>query len=109
MLLQEEELARYKSLFRRRLAHEPLQYILGETEFMGLKLHVDRRVLIPRPETEVLVETVLRLARTLQAPRILDVGTGSGNISRFARSADHIGGHQRRSARVALENCRLHQ
>ena len=77
------ELAAFKSLFKRRLTHEPLQYITGETEFMGLPLFVDKSVLIPRPETELLVEKAIeRLAAlTLASPDILDVGTGSGNIA----------------------------
>lgn len=78
-----DELSRFKVLFRRRLTHEPLQYILGETEFMGLRLDVDRRVLIPRPETEQLVEEALALARRsgVGKVQIVDVGTGSGNIA----------------------------
>lgn len=77
-----DELAAFKSLFKRRLTHEPLQYILGETEFMGLKLSIDRRALIPRPETEILVEEALKVARGMTGDkiRILDIGTGSGNI-----------------------------
>lgn len=76
------ELAAYKSLFRRRLAHEPLQYILGETEFMGLPLFVNPSVLIPRPETEQLVERSLEALRAIENgnPAVLDIGTGSGNI-----------------------------
>ena len=77
------ELASYKALFQRRLAHEPLQYVLGETVFMGLPLSLAPGVLIPRPETELLVEKVVDFVRS--CPRdhveILDVGTGSGNIA----------------------------
>jgi release factor glutamine methyltransferase len=78
-----EELAAFKALFKRRLAHEPLQYILGKTEFMGLPLAVDRRVLIPRPETEQLVEQALEILGTIGKPHpaVLDIGTGSGNIA----------------------------
>ena len=54
--LLEPELEKIRPLVRRRAQHEPVQYILGETEFCGLKLKVDRRALIPRPETEALVE-----------------------------------------------------
>lgn len=80
--LSSKELAAFKVLLRRRLSHEPLQYILGEAEFMGLKFIVDRRVLIPRPETEVLVEQALKLAGGEDSvSSILDVGTGSGNIA----------------------------
>lgn len=63
----------------------PLQYILGEVEFFGLVFKVDRRVFIPRPETEILVETVLEIASSFKLHaaglNILDIGTGSGNIS----------------------------
>ncbi len=81
--LTRDELARFKLFFQRRLRHEPLQYITGEAEFMGLKLFVDRSVLIPRPETELLVEKVLETIRASEQERIevLDIGTGSGNIS----------------------------
>ncbi len=63
----------------RRYAGEPLQYIRGTTEFYSHEFHVDDRVLIPRPETEILVETAL--ARAPQNARVLDVGTGSGCIA----------------------------
>jgi release factor glutamine methyltransferase len=81
--LTPSELQEFKSLFKRRLDHEPLQYIVGETSFMGLPLFVDRTVLIPRPETEILVERALETLRLLAvpAPVLLDVGTGSGNIA----------------------------
>lgn len=79
--LAELELEKIRPLIRRRAQHEPLQYIVGETEFFGLKLKVDRRALIPRPETEQLVEHV-RVARSASAPAlILDLGTGSGAIA----------------------------
>ena len=58
----------------------PIQYILGRTEFAGLTFHVDESVLIPRPETEELVNWVLEVARRMPSPRILDIGTGSGCI-----------------------------
>jgi release factor glutamine methyltransferase len=70
---------------RRRVAHEPLQYIVGKTEFMGLRFIVDRRVLIPRPETEVLVEKTIEVCRQFpegtESISILDIGTGCGNIA----------------------------
>jgi release factor glutamine methyltransferase len=73
--------AEFRALIQRRLAGEPIQYITGETEFYGLPFRVTRDVLIPRPETEHLVEKVLELATHFFAPRILDVGTGSGCIA----------------------------
>jgi len=78
--LKEEELASIRQLVRRRGMREPTQYIVGEMEFHGLKLKVDRRALIPRPETELLVETVI--AQFKEAPATaLDLGTGSGAIA----------------------------
>jgi release factor glutamine methyltransferase len=71
----------YASLLERRLAGEPIQYITGEAEFYGLPFRVTPDVLIPRPETEHLVETVIALCRGMERPRIVDVGTGSGAIA----------------------------
>ena len=71
--------AELDALLARRAAREPLQHIVGEREFWSLPFAVDRRVLVPRPETELLVETVLRIAPG--ARRILDVGTGSGVVA----------------------------
>jgi len=71
----------YSQLIDRRLAGEPIQYITGECEFYGLPFRVNRDVLIPRPETEHLVEKVLELAPNFERPRIVDVGTGSGAIA----------------------------
>lgn len=82
-VLTPEERARFRELIQRRRAGEPLQYLLGEAEFMELKLKVNEHVLIPRPETEGLVELVLReLGRGAgEGLRILDLGTGSGAIA----------------------------
>jgi len=79
-LLTEAELEKIRPLVRRRAQREPVQYILGETEWFGLKLKVDRRVLIPRPETELLAEKLTQLVTTPPA-RILDLGTGSGALA----------------------------
>ena len=73
--------ARYQRLLERRLAFEPVQYILGRQEFYGLALRVTPAVLIPRPETEVLVETVIAELPHDLPLRIVDVGTGSGAIA----------------------------
>src|SRR5215471_8502773 len=75
--LEAEELARYRALIQRRIRGEPVAYLVGTKEFRSLVLAVDERVLIPRPETETLVEVALELVAALAAPRILDVGTGS--------------------------------
>jgi release factor glutamine methyltransferase len=81
--LTAQELERFRTLFRRRLTHEPLQYILGETEFMGLRLEVNGSVLIPRPETELLVELAIACSaqRNHLPMDVLDACTGSGNIA----------------------------
>jgi release factor glutamine methyltransferase len=91
--IESNELADFNALLERRLAHEPLQYILGETEFMGLPLYVNSSVLVPRPETELLVEKTLETikAKGNERVEILEVGTGSGNIpialAHFAENA----------------------
>lgn len=79
------ELSQFKALLKRRLRHEPLQYILGRTEFMSLPFRIAPGVLIPRPETEILVESVLAEAKgrfpDQQPVTCLDIGTGSGNVA----------------------------
>jgi release factor glutamine methyltransferase len=79
--LTEDELRRLHFLQARRRMREPLAYVLGEWGFRGLTLKVDSRVLIPRPETEVLVERCLERLQGLENPRVLDVGVGSGAIA----------------------------
>ncbi len=71
----------YIALLERRFAGEPMQYIFGEAEFYRLPFRVTRDVLIPRPETEHVVEKVLEMATKFSNPRIVDVGTGSGAIA----------------------------
>jgi len=77
--LQADELAVYREKVRRRASREPLAYILGRTEFWSLPLRVTPAVLIPRPDTELLVEEAL--PRLSGAARVLDVGTGSGALA----------------------------
>jgi release factor glutamine methyltransferase len=71
----------YEATIARRLRHEPVQYITGQQEFYGLALYVTPAVLIPRPETEHLVEAVLKLLPANQPLQIADIGTGSGAIA----------------------------
>lgn len=75
------ELETIRPLVRRRGQREPLQYVLGETDFFGLTLKTDRRALIPRPETERLVELVVTRPWTAPPAQILDLGTGTGAIA----------------------------
>ncbi|MEX2117570.1 MAG: peptide chain release factor N(5)-glutamine methyltransferase, partial [Bacteroidota bacterium] len=92
--LSKEEINQFRRLVERRLNREPLQYIVGSAGFMGLQFRVDQRVLIPRPETETLVEQVMLLCNTAENAKsrsILEIGTGSGNIAialaKFVRHA----------------------
>jgi len=80
---------RYEALIGRRLDHEPSAYIIGRREFYGLDFRVSSDVLIPRPETELLVETVLKLPAASGRSVIVDVGTGSGAIAIALASALH--------------------
>lgn len=76
--LDRSDIARFQAYVARRVAREPVAYILGRKEFRRIELHVDRRVLIPRPETELLVEVGLSLPA---GARVVDVGTGSGAVA----------------------------
>jgi len=84
---------RYAALVGRRARGEPLAYLLGMREFFSLGLDVDAAVLVPRPETELLVEAVLARCAALPQPSVLDVGTGSGAIALAVK-------HERRDAQV---------
>ena len=75
------EAARVDALVARRAAGEPVQYVLGWADFYGLRLRVTPAVLVPRPETEAVVEEALRRIRAFEAPWVLDVGTGSGAVA----------------------------
>lgn len=80
--LSDDELGRYRALIKRRRISEPIAYILGQREFFALPMRVDRRVLIPRPDSEILVETALRETRAQHLyGRMLDLCTGSGCIA----------------------------
>jgi release factor glutamine methyltransferase len=79
--LDDAALAELDSLVARRERREPLAYVLGEWGFRRLTLEVDARVLVPRPETEIVVERCLARIAGISEPRVLDVGTGSGAIA----------------------------
>ena len=110
--IDDGSLAEFQAKLDRRLAGEPIAYILGEKEFFGRPFIVDRRVLIPRPETEHIVEVALRLGLPAES-RILDIGTGSGCLavtllaekSGFSAVATDI---SFAALRVAASNARRH-
>ncbi|MFO7447776.1 MAG: peptide chain release factor N(5)-glutamine methyltransferase [Ignavibacteriaceae bacterium] len=81
--LKQNEIDDYRNLLKRRAGFEPLQYILGKVEFYGLSFKVNSSALIPRPETEILVEHVINFVNenAVSPLRILDIGTGSGIIA----------------------------
>ena len=80
-ILSKDELSEFKALVKRRISGEPLQYILGETSFYGYPIKVGPGVLIPRPETELLVESVIEDLKDSAPGQIADFGTGSGCIA----------------------------
>ncbi|MBC8554319.1 MAG: peptide chain release factor N(5)-glutamine methyltransferase [Candidatus Brocadiales bacterium] len=84
-VIDDANICKYNDLIYKRASHVPLQYITRRVEFMSLEFAVDERVLIPRPETEILVETVLSKAQDKEFPDkniiIMEIGTGSGNIA----------------------------
>ena len=114
--LNKVEVEEFRLLCERRLRHEPVQYIIGSTSFMGLQLKVDPRVLIPRPETETLVEQAMLVCNSLNEEgriNIIDVGTGSGNIAialaKFVKNSFVTGIDNSESAlEVATLNRKLH-
>ena len=84
--LDDDELAACRELVRRRGLREPVAYVIGSWGFRGLDLAVDARVLVPRPETELLVDRCLELLERVERPRVVDVGTGSGAIALSLKS-----------------------
>lgn len=89
--LAPEELSEFKGRLKRRVRHEPLQYISGSAQFRELLLTVDTRALIPRPETELLVGEVLAWSAEYPECDVLDIGTGTGAIALSLRKEGHFG------------------
>ncbi len=110
------ELEAFKRLIQRRARREPVAYITGKKEFWSLDFTVNKDVLIPRPETELLIQTVIELqkSRRPHPMTILDIGTGSGNIaislaSELPEARILAGDISAKALQVAQENARLHK
>lgn len=108
--LPEEELKEYEIALKKRAEHIPLQYIVGETEFMGLKFKVNSSVLIPRQDTETLVEEALKVVKP--GTKVLDLCTGSGCIIvSILHNVPEVEGYaidiSRQALNVAKENAKL--
>ena len=110
--LDKEKAAFVARVLEKRIVAQPLQYILGKTEFMGLEFKLNCSVLIPRQETEILVEAVLKIAGGYRRCKILDIGTGSGNIAiSLAKFLPHVQitatDISQEALNIAQENARL--
>lgn len=108
--LPEEQLSEYEIALKKRAEHVPLQYIVGETEFMGLKFKVNSNVLIPRQDTETLVEEALKVVKP--GMRVLDLCTGSGCIIiSILHNVTEVEGYaidiSKQALNVAKENAKL--
>ena len=110
--VKEDELINYRNFIKRRANFEPLQYITGSVEFYGLNFKVNPSVLIPRPETELLVETIIDQYKSTDNLKILDIGSGSGNIAvslafHLPSSIIFASDTSNDSLKVAIENSKL--
>jgi release factor glutamine methyltransferase len=81
LILTSDEIKKFNQFIKERISHKPVQYIIGTVEFFGLEFKVDERVLIPRPETETLVEVIIEQLKDKENSKIIDLGTGSGAIA----------------------------
>lgn len=109
MRLSESDLLYFRSIVKRLLNNEPLQYIFGDTEFYGLIIKCDKRALIPRPETEELVDWIVADLKQKQVEKILDLCTGSGCIalalkSQFSKAKIHAVDYSSDALELAKEN-----
>jgi release factor glutamine methyltransferase len=108
-----EKLAAFREMVKRRASREPAQYIMGTVEFCGLAFRTDRRALIPRPETEIIIDLLAGLARPDEGPLIADIGTGSGCLAvtaavRFPKAEVVACDVSEEALALAGENARLH-
>ncbi|MGB9092998.1 MAG: peptide chain release factor N(5)-glutamine methyltransferase [Gallionella sp.] len=111
-LLDTDQHDRYTALFERRLRGEPVAYLLGEREFYGLNFKVSPATLIPRPETELLVELTLQRIPRQGACRVLDLGTGSGAIAlsiAHARPDTEVTAADASAAALEVAQCNAHR
>ncbi|MDD5617501.1 MAG: peptide chain release factor N(5)-glutamine methyltransferase [Candidatus Omnitrophica bacterium] len=113
ILLKDKDCRRLDKIFKNRARQIPLQYALGYAEFMGLRFKLSKDVLIPRPETEILVEAAIEKVKNLKNIRILDIGTGSGCIAislvKLLKNCDIAAVDISKEAiKLAKENSRLH-
>jgi release factor glutamine methyltransferase len=115
--LAPSELDQFRRFLKRRAGHEPIQYIQGETEFYSLKLKVNRSTLIPRPETEILVDKIIETCNKtfsqLDKITILDIGSGCGNIAislaKNVQNAYILGiDINEETLKIAAENAQIH-
>lgn len=79
--LSKQDFEHYKNYITRLINGEPIQYIIGKQEFMGIEFNVNKDVLIPQPDTEILVEETIKIAKEYNKPKVLDLCTGSGAIA----------------------------
>ena len=113
-ILTSQQVKKFNQFVRERISGKPLQYINGTTEFFGLEFDVNENVLIPRPETETLVETVIEHLKNTSGPKIIDLGTGSGAIAiTLARNVENCfvfaSDISSDALKVARENAKRHE
>jgi len=113
-ILTSQQVKKFRQFVQERISGKPLQYIIGTTEFFGLEFDVNENVLIPRPETETLVETVIEHLKNTSGPKIIDLGTGSGAIAiTLARNVENCfvfaSDISSDALKVARENAKRHE
>ncbi len=110
--LTETQIKKYQQLTERRVSGEPVAYLIGSKEFFGLNFLVNKTVLIPRPESEILIETGLLILKNKHKPRIADIGTGSGCLvitlaKHLPKAKIYASDICRRALKTAIKNAEL--